>query len=67
MQATIRIPAQSFGSAFDSEAEWTTASPRRTFLGYTALAALMPVMLVYLITLATRQLPAATDVLPFLI
>ena len=70
MQATLPTPAPSFGgpaSLSVGSAEWTTSSPSRTFVGYTALAALMPVLAVHLISTATRQLPAAVEVLPFLI
>lgn len=67
MQAIIQIQAPSLGGVSSrAGAEWTTASPRRTFLGYTALAALMPLIAVHLITLATRMLPAPAEVLPFL-
>ncbi|MDQ3247363.1 MAG: hypothetical protein M3Q52_10855 [Pseudomonadota bacterium] len=68
MQAVIQIPASGLGGvSFQTGAEWTTSSPRRTFLGYTALAALMPLLVVQLISIGTRQLPAAAEVLPFLI
>ena len=69
MQAIAHTPIVSadLGSFASSAAEWRSTSPRRTFIGYTALATVIPLVTVHLISTATKMLPPAIEVAPFLL